>query len=252
MLKNLLLLAGLCIFMYNVQAQDQIVKTSGDEIFGKVLRVNALDVVYKKKDNLEGPEYAELKSNILFIKYENGAKDIFTTANTPVVKDMSTICEPVKRKNSVFFEAGGNGIFASINYEGKAFLGKKNNFLAAKIGLGPFAIINVLNMTATYNIGDGMNYFEIGGGLGWFTSNLLFGSEILGSDRYNYFYFTPTIGYRRHSARGFLFRTFITTFAIKETRQIDSGIIGYGSSNYTTQDYYQYYPSLGISVGYAF
>jgi len=242
-------LFAILIISGSIFAQDQIVKTSGEEIFGKVVRVNALDVVYKKKDNLDGPEYSELKANILFVKYENGQKDIFTTGSTPVVRDVSTICEPIKRKNSVFFEAGGNGLIASLNYERRFFSNKKNNFGTVKVGIGPFATINILNITSTYNIGDGMNFFEIGGGAGVVT-NRLFNDESSISDN-NYFYFTPVIGYRRQSARGFLLRAFLTTVAIREERSVYLFSNGY-YPNYENQVYYRYYPFLGISIGYSF
>ncbi len=242
-----------------IYAQDQIVKTSGEELFGKVIRVNNLDVVYKKKDNPDGPEYSELKSNILFVKYENGQKEIFTTANMPVVRDVSAICEPLKRKNSIFVEAGGNGLVASLNYERKFFSNRNNNFVAIKAGIGPFATISILNITSTYNIGDGMNFFEAGGGVGGFTNQLF--DENSGRSDYSFVYFTPIIGYRRQSAKGFLLKTFITTFSDRrrETTFVKTGTVinpysgySYDTGYYSSEDYIQYFPFLGVSVGFSF
>ena len=179
-----------------VKAQDQVVKTNGDEILGKVIRVNPVDIIYKKKDNLEGPEYSELKANILFIKYENGTKEVYTTANTPVVNNQSTLCAPIKRKNSIFLEGGGNGLFGSVNYERKFFNVSNNNFASLKIGLGPFVTFNTINLTTTYNVGDGMNFFEAGGGIGV----LAYGGVGAYNQESSYAYFTPTVGYRRQSA----------------------------------------------------
>ncbi len=245
MFKNLFLICSVIVLSGTIYAQDQIVKTSGEEIFGKVVRVNNLDVVYKKKENPDGPEYSELKSNILFIKYENGQKEIFTTANMPVVRDISTLCEPIKRKNSIFVEAGGNGIIASLNYERKFFSNKNNNFGTIKVGITPIATINILNVTSTYNIGDGMNFFEIGGGAGVYTNQIFSSSQY--SNDYAYLYFTPTLGYRRQSAKGFLLRTFISTFAIRNTTYTYNG-----NGNSSIEHSTQYYPFLGISVGYSF
>jgi hypothetical protein len=242
------------IFFLSViaNAQDQIVKTNGDEIFGKVIRVNPAEIVYKKKDNMDGPEYSELKSNILFIKYENGTKEIFTTANTPVINNVSSLCAPIKRKNSVFFEAGGNGIIASLNYERRFFRTKGNNFLAVKAGFGPFAIINVGNITATYNIGDGMNFFEIGVGAGGIFQSK--NSSFLSQN--SFAYFSPTLGYRRQSGGGFMFRAFITMLTMQEITtaggNYQNQYDNYIYAPYTTIITNKYYPFLGFSIGYSF
>ncbi len=245
-------LTVLSVFItFSLVGQDQIIKTNGEEIFGKVLKINATDVVFKRKDNLDGPEYVEYKTNILFIKYENGTKEIFTTANTPVVANaISTICNPLKRKNSIFIDLGGNGFALAINYERKFFVSKKNNFLTAKVGFGPLISANILNITSTYNIGDGMNFFEFGGGLGgiYNPSNSNFLSY---RDELN-LYFTPTIGYRRQSGGGFLFRSYLT---ILTTYSYNNYYVNNGYSSYYSYSPIKvtnYYPFLGISIGYSF
>lgn len=254
MFKKILKVLFIAFLALEANAQDLIVKTNGDEIQGKVLRVGTQEIYFKKKENLDGPEYAELKSNVFFVKYENGQKEIFTTANTPVVKDVSTLCEPIKRKNAVFFEAGGNGMFASINYERKQHDSKRNNFSAIKIGYSPLAVINILNITGTYNIGDGMNFFEIGGGGGLYTQELFNkGSKVFDDESIApYIYFTPTIGYRRESSKGFLLRTFITMLSIRQEEY--NSTYNPRTGTYSDRITYKFerYPFLGVSIGYSF
>ncbi len=58
-------------------AQDIIVEKNGNEIESKILEVGLSIVKYKKFDNLNGPTFEILKSQIFMIKYENGTKDVF-------------------------------------------------------------------------------------------------------------------------------------------------------------------------------
>ncbi len=256
---RLILLLSFSTLAFALLGQDLIVKTNGDELVGKIVRITPNEVTYKKADNLEGPEYVEPKSGILFVKFENGKKEVFVNIvpiNQTPSSDISTLCAPLKRKNSVFFEAAGNGLIASLNYERKIFSSKNNNFVALKAGLGPFGIINLANVTATYNLGDGMNYFEVGGGFGYFSTDdsYGFGSEV----DYNYAYFTPTLGFRRQGAKGFLFRMFLTMYTSKEVR-VQSQYQGVGGNTFSNIYYgniysyeYNYYPSMGLSLGYSF
>ena len=58
-------------------SQDVLTKKSGDDIKAKVLEVTTTEVKYKKFDNLNGPVFSILKSELLIIRYENGSKDVF-------------------------------------------------------------------------------------------------------------------------------------------------------------------------------
>ncbi len=59
-------------------SQDVLTKKSGEDIQAKVLEVTSSEIKYKKFDNLNGPTFTILKSDILMIRYENGTKDLFT------------------------------------------------------------------------------------------------------------------------------------------------------------------------------
>jgi hypothetical protein len=67
------------IFLYASigNAQDIITKKNGEKIIGKVLEINLTELKYKNFNNLEGPVNSILKSEVVFIKYENGNSQLF-------------------------------------------------------------------------------------------------------------------------------------------------------------------------------
>lgn len=58
-------------------SQDIITTKTGEDILAKITEISNSEVKYKKFDNLDGPLYTMLKSDILMIRYENGSKEIF-------------------------------------------------------------------------------------------------------------------------------------------------------------------------------
>ena len=62
-----------------IEAQDTLSMRSGETILVKVIEVGTSEVKYKKLDNLNGPVFSMLKSDLLMIKYENGTKDDFSS-----------------------------------------------------------------------------------------------------------------------------------------------------------------------------
>ena len=62
---------------FAVKAQDVIVLRNTTEIQAKVETIGQNEITYHKWSNLEGPIYTMAKSEIFFIKYENGNKDTF-------------------------------------------------------------------------------------------------------------------------------------------------------------------------------
>lgn len=77
-MKSLLTILLLCALTVS-NAQDVIIYKDGSEKKTKVLKINTSEVIFKKYNNLKGPEYTELKSNIFMIKYENGDSDVFNS-----------------------------------------------------------------------------------------------------------------------------------------------------------------------------
>lgn len=75
-MKNLLVVSMMLCSVFAF-AQDLIVKKNGEEVNAKIIEVGAKDVKYKNSTNIEGPTYIIDKSEIVFLKYKNGEKEIF-------------------------------------------------------------------------------------------------------------------------------------------------------------------------------
>ena len=58
-------------------AQDIIVMRNADEIQAKVQTIGYKDITYKKWDFQDGPSYQIAQSDVLYIKYEHGRKELF-------------------------------------------------------------------------------------------------------------------------------------------------------------------------------
>lgn len=71
-------------------AQDVIVLKDASEIEAKVLVVGIDDITYKKWDFQDGPDYKIQKWKVLFIKYSNGAKEVFDEVQVTETKDTVT------------------------------------------------------------------------------------------------------------------------------------------------------------------
>jgi hypothetical protein len=62
-----------------IKAPDTLSMRSGENILVKVIEVRYSEVKYKKLDNLNGPVFSMLKSDLLMIKYENGTREDFSS-----------------------------------------------------------------------------------------------------------------------------------------------------------------------------
>lgn len=67
------------VLTQNVFCQDSIYKKNGEIIASKVLEINDTEVKFKKAQNIGGPTYAELKSELFRIKFENGTIDTISS-----------------------------------------------------------------------------------------------------------------------------------------------------------------------------
>ena len=81
-MKRILILTGCFIALtYVCFAQDVIITKDSKKINAKVTEVNVSDIKYKKFDNLDGPIYTILKSNIVSILYQNGQVEAFESTS---------------------------------------------------------------------------------------------------------------------------------------------------------------------------
>ena len=78
-MKNYFFNCLCCLITFAAFSQDIITTKSGEDIKAKVIEVNTTDIKYKKTENIDGPVFSVLKSEILIIRYENGTKDIFNS-----------------------------------------------------------------------------------------------------------------------------------------------------------------------------
>ncbi|MES2286622.1 MAG: hypothetical protein V4547_13120 [Bacteroidota bacterium] len=117
-MKQFSLLTLFVLFFTFSHAQDTIVKSNGDQIVCKIIDVYPTEIKYTKIDSLNGPVYAESKSNIQLIKYSNGTKEEFKPQqlnNTlkPAENNPNYSTKPVIPNGKI--EADGRGFW----YNGK-------------------------------------------------------------------------------------------------------------------------------------
>lgn len=74
----------------NSFSQDMITKKSSEDIKAKVIEVTTTEIKYKKFDDVSGPLFTILKSDVLMIRYENGTKDIFNEVQNTITTNVSS------------------------------------------------------------------------------------------------------------------------------------------------------------------
>ncbi|MBI1286816.1 MAG: hypothetical protein GC178_04485 [Flavobacteriales bacterium] len=83
-MKNIILFLSIAILSVSQSlAQDRLFFLSGDETDVKITEVTSSEVKYKRMDNLEGPTFSTLKSELFMIKYANGTKEMITASAAP-------------------------------------------------------------------------------------------------------------------------------------------------------------------------
>lgn len=100
-MKNMFFILIAVFASINSFSQDIITLKTGDEIISKVLEVTTDQIKYKKWDNIEGPTYTSLKSEVFMIKYQNGTKDVFKTQESSNVNNVLESNEDLKKNEAV-------------------------------------------------------------------------------------------------------------------------------------------------------
>ena len=75
-MKKFTLLVAMIATAFAVKAQDLIVLRNATEIQAKVVEISPKSVTYKRWSNPDGPTYTISKSEVFYIKYKNGEKDV--------------------------------------------------------------------------------------------------------------------------------------------------------------------------------
>ena len=86
-MKKLLSAIIVIVAALQLNAQDVIYLTNGDEVKAKVEEITETQIKYKQWDNQTGPLRSFSISNVFMIIYENGQKEVFTTVKDETSKD---------------------------------------------------------------------------------------------------------------------------------------------------------------------
>ena len=133
------------------------------------------------------------------------------------------------KQNDVYLEAGGNGLFGSVNYERQL---NKQPGMGVRIGVGfysenAFYVTIPAGINYLFALKNNASFIDAGLGLTWTRID----GNVFGSDKNsngNHFVnFVPSLGYRKHTAKDLMWRISITPVANK----------------------YTFVPWLGISLG---
>lgn len=81
-MKKLALLFVFVLFMLSARSQDTIVFKDASEIEAKVTDITIETISYVKWNNPDGPKYTVNKSEIFYVKYQCGDKDVFSDVRT--------------------------------------------------------------------------------------------------------------------------------------------------------------------------
>ena len=142
---------------------------------------------------------------------------------------------PLTKKNTVYLELGGNGLWYSLNYD--RFLWKRSkSAIAARIGVAYFggqgAHATTVPVTVSYLFGGKKHFLEVGTGFTWLQS---YSEKIAG---FGYF---GVIGYRfqRIQQSGLMYRISLTPFLAEYST--DKGSLNWVGTFWG-----------GVSIGYGF
>jgi hypothetical protein len=121
------------------------------------------------------------------------------------------------KRNDIYLEAGGNGLFASLNYERQL---TKQPGLGFRLGLG-FYTENAFYLTVPaginylFKLKNKKSFIDAGFGVTWtrIDGNLFGGSD--NSNGNHFVSFVPSVGYRKHTNQNLMWRISVTPIANK-------------------------------------
>ena len=76
-MKKVFIFTIVLFILSSLKAQDIILKNDGSEIKSKVIEVTLNEVKYKRFDNIDGPTYTLIKTDIFKINYQNGTSEVY-------------------------------------------------------------------------------------------------------------------------------------------------------------------------------
>ena len=93
----------------NSFSQDMITKKTGEDVSAKILEITNSEIKFKKTDNLEGPIFSILKSDVLLIRYKNGSKDVFSETTVSDKKNDDDMLSKGKADAKSFYRGKNSG-----------------------------------------------------------------------------------------------------------------------------------------------
>lgn len=125
--------------------------------------------------------------------------------------------QPSFKRNDIYLEAGGSGLFASVNYERQL---TKQPGIGFRLGIGfysenAFYLTVPLGINYLFPLKNKQSFIDAGLGATWTRiDGKLFG-ESKNTNGEHFVNFVPSIGYRRHTARNVMWRISLTPIANK-------------------------------------
>lgn len=72
----ILLFTMTCLGLSAAQAQDLLIKTDGEEVLVKELKITSTEVSYKRADDPDGPLIQVRRAEVFLVRYANGTKEV--------------------------------------------------------------------------------------------------------------------------------------------------------------------------------
>jgi len=124
-IKKMITVVTCLLISVSASAQDKIIKKNGETIEAKISLISSEIVVFKRFDNLDGPEYSIPKGDVARIKYANGSQDIFEENNDRIgvakgKEKLRSYNEAARNKNIIGFAPlvfTEHGYGVGINWE---------------------------------------------------------------------------------------------------------------------------------------
>lgn len=203
------------LFQGKSQNLDLIVLSNNDSIACIIDSVTVSNIYFKLKLNDNWVKTNTKRDDVLEYKYQAiDKKDFLFKTGTSYILSRRLIGSANRiRRNAVYIELGGVGIFGSVNYD-RTFPISNRSGVALGFSLG-FLVDFVFD--ASYLYGKSNHYFELGAGYSLPVHLII-----------------PRIGYRYQGNKGFLFRAGVMYFQTIKSESFGD------------------FPWAGVSFGYSF
>lgn len=124
----------------------------------------------------------------------------------------NVIAQEKTLQNVIFFEIGGNGLFTSLNFERQL---QKEPGLGLRIGLGYYAdIVPYLTIPVGVNylfkLKNPKSFIEAGFGMTFAREDGVFFKKRPYTNYDHFVNYIPSVGYRRHTRHGYMWRVNLT------------------------------------------